>query len=55
MNPNFSSKQQASLNFMAAVTIYSDFESASEVTQSCQTLCNPMDYSLSGSSVPGTF
>ena len=38
---------------MAAVTIYSDFESASEVTQSCQTLCNPMDYSLSGSSVHG--
>ena len=27
----------------------------SEVTQSCLTLCNPMDYSLSGSSVHGIF
>ena len=27
----------------------------SEVTQSCPTLCNPMDYSLPGSSVHGIF
>ena len=27
----------------------------SEVTQSCPTLCNPMDCSLSGSSIHGTF
>ena len=30
-------------------------ESESEVTQSCQTLCDPMDCSLPGSSVPGIF
>ena len=29
-----------------------DTESESEVTQSCLTLCNPMDYSLPGSSPP---
>ena len=28
---------------------------ASPVTQSCLTLCNPMDCSLPGSSVPGIF
>ena len=28
-------------------------ESESEVTQSCLTLCDPMDYSLTGSSVHG--
>ena len=27
----------------------------SEVTQSCLTLCDPMDYSLTGSSVHGIF
>ena len=27
----------------------------SEVTQSCPTLCDPMDYSLPGSSVHGIF
>ena len=27
----------------------------SEVDESCQTLCNPMDYSLPGSSVHGIF
>ena len=31
------------------------FESESEVTQSCPTLCDPMDCSLSGSSVRGIF
>ena len=30
-------------------------ESESEVAQSCPTLCDPMDYSLSGSSVHGIF
>ena len=30
-------------------------ESDSEVTQSCPTLCNPMDYNLSGFSVHGIF
>ena len=32
-----------------------DDESESEVAQSCLTLCNPMDYSLLGSSVHGIF
>ena len=40
-----------SFNFMAAVTICSDFESESEVAQSCPTLCDPVDCSLPGSSV----
>ena len=31
------------------------YESESEVAQSCSTLCNPMDYSLPGSSVQGIF
>ena len=30
-------------------------ECISEVAQSCATLCDPMDYSLSGSSIPGIF
>ena len=30
-------------------------ESESEVTQSCPTLCDPMDYSLPGSSIHGVF
>ena len=30
-------------------------ESESEVTQSCWTLCDPMDYSLPGSSIHGIF
>ena len=34
---------------------YTESESESEVTQSCPTLCNPMDCSLSGSSVHGIF
>ena len=29
--------------------------SESEVAQSCPTLCDPMDYSLSGSSIHGIF
>ena len=39
-------------NFMAAVTICSDFQFSS-VTQSCPTLCDPVDYSWPGSSVHG--
>ena len=35
---SFSSKEQVSFNFMAAVTSYSDFQFSS-VTQSCPTLC----------------
>ena len=30
-------------------------KSESEVSQSCLTLCNPVDYSLPGSSIPGIF
>ena len=30
-------------------------KSESEVTQSCPTLCDPMDYSLTGSSIPGIY
>ena len=30
-------------------------KSESEVAQSCPTLCNPMDYSLPGSSIHGIF
>ena len=40
---------------MATVTICSDFESESEVTQSCPTLWDPMDCSLSVASVRGIF
>ena len=32
-----------------------DKESENEVTQSCPTLCDPIDYSLSGSSIHGVF
>ena len=32
-----------------------EVKSESEVTQSCPTLCDPMDYSLPGSSVHGIF
>ena len=35
-----------SFNFMAAITIYSDFESESEVAQSRPTLCHPVDCNL---------
>ena len=34
---------------------YIQSESESEVTQSCPTLCDPMDWSLPGSSVHGIF
>ena len=32
-----------------------EVKSESEVAQSCPTLCDPMDYSLPGSSVQGIF
>ena len=35
------------------MTIYVPEKKESEVTQSCLTLCDPMDYSLPGSSVHG--
>ena len=44
---SFSSKEQVSFNFMAAVTSYSDFQFSS-VTQSCPTLCDPMNHSTPG-------
>ena len=41
---------------MAAVTIYSDLGPLkSKVIQLCQTLSDPMDWSLPGSSVHGIF
>ena len=38
-----------------AMTNLVKVKSESEVTQSCLTLCDPMNYSLSGSSVHGIF
>ena len=35
--------------------IFSCYESESEVTQLCRTFCNPMDCSLPGSCIQGTF
>ena len=35
--------------------IKAEREERSEVTQSCPTLCDPMDYSLQGSSVHGIY
>ena len=40
---------------MTTVSLVTICESESEVTQSCPTLCDPMDCSLSGSSVHGIF
>ena len=37
------------------LSLWTARESESEVTQSCPILCDPMDYSLSGSSVRGIF
>ena len=41
------------LNFMAAVTICSDFAAAAKLLQSCPTLCDPTDGSPPGSAIPG--
>ena len=35
--------------------VMTNLVSSSEVTQSCPTLCDPMDYNLPGSSVHGIF
>ena len=37
------------------MTHYMQYETESEVAQSCLTLCNPMDCSLPGSTVHGIF
>ena len=51
---SFSSKEQASFTFMAAVTTCRFVcVSVCEVAHLCPTLCDPMDYSLPGSSVHG--
>ena len=39
----------------ACPSLYSKGESESEAAQSCPTLCDPMDCSLSGASVHGIF
>ena len=44
---SFSSKEEVSSNFMASVTICSDFQFSS-VTHSCPTLCYPMNRSTPG-------
>ena len=41
--------------FIYLIFFKRSLESESEVTQSCLTLCDPMDYSLSGSSIHGIF
>ena len=52
------SSEPSSQAHMPPLTVLTDLlyflpESESEVPQSCATLCNPMDYSLPGSSVHG--
>ena len=42
-------------NYLLYVSGKSPSEDLSEVAQSCLTLCNPLDYSLPGSSVRGIF
>ena len=44
-----------SLTLVPSGKLMSESESESEVAQSCPTLCDPMDCSLSGSSVHGIF
>ena len=46
---------QLSHSYMTTGKIIALTENESEVTQSCPTLCDPMDCSLTGSSVHGTF
>ena len=53
VDDSFSSNEQASFNFMATVTICSDFAAAAKSLQSCLTLCDPIDSSPLGSSVRG--
>ena len=49
------SNSQTQLNNWIELNWNQKVKSESEVTQSCPTLCNPMDCSLSGSSVHGIF
>ena len=49
------SVQSKILSNILMSSILSNTESESEVAQSCLTLCDPMDYSLPGSSVHGIF
>ena len=37
------------------MSVFSSLKGISEVAQSCLTLCDPMDYSLPGSSIHGIF
>ena len=54
-------KHKLKSRLLEEISITSDMQmtpplwQTSEVTQSCLTLCNPMDYSLSGSSLHGIF
>jgi len=41
--------------FVSMIAFSEPSESESEVAQSCPTLCDPMDCSLSGSSIHGIF
>ena len=52
---SFSSKEQASLNFMAKVNICSDFAAAAAAAkslQSCPTLCDPTDWTMQPTRLP---
>ena len=53
---SFSSKEQASFNFMAAITICTKCvaaATAAKLLQSCPTLCDPIDGSPPGAPTPG--
>ena len=52
---HINSGQQLPNHYMFTCSCPPFYQSESEVPQSCLTLCNPMDYSLSGSSVHGIF
>ena len=53
--PNFLSSYLINIsNFLLICSVFTVFKS-SEVTQSCLTLCDPMDHSPPGSSVHGIF
>ena len=43
------------LCYMASLTVFFKVSKVSKVAQSCPTLCDPMDCSLSGSSIHGIF
>ena len=55
MSHSFSSKEQASLNFMAKVNICSDFAAAAAAAkslQSCPTLYDPIDWTMQPTRLP---